>query len=140
VEKSRSLLLTAVLLFVVAVAATPWEVEKSRSLLLTAVLLFVVAVAATPWVLAEKGGDDLTGPYNLVAGWPQNPCGEGYTFGSTAGIFADSPNRVLIFQRGCLPVLPDGGSDFGPGSLEPGFTQSGAHLPAGLLAGSPGRR
>jgi len=105
-------------------------VEKSRSLLLTAVLLFVVAVAATPWVLAEKGGDDLTGPYNLVAGWPQNPCGEGYTFGSTAGIFADSPNRVLIFQRGCLPVLPDGGSDFGPGDLAPERNASGYSLSA----------
>ena len=104
--------------------------EKSRSLLLTAVLLFVVAVAATPWVLAEKGGDDLTGPYNLVAGWPQNPCGEGYTFGSTAGIFADSPNRVLIFQRGCLPVLPDGGSDFGPGDLAPERNASGYSLSA----------
>jgi peptidylamidoglycolate lyase len=87
-----------------------------------------VAVAATTFVALEKGGNDVTGPYNLVTGWPANPCGEGYTFGSTAGIFAETPNRVLIFQRGCLPVLPDGGSDFGPTSLVPERNASGYDL------------
>ncbi|MGH9385824.1 MAG: hypothetical protein ACRD2N_16220, partial [Vicinamibacterales bacterium] len=42
----------------------------------------------------EKGGDDSTGPYDLVAGWPQNYCGEGHQIGSTAGIWAESPDRV----------------------------------------------
>ena len=53
----------------------------------------------------EKGGGDETGAYELVEGWPQNPCGAGYTFGSTAGIWAQSPDRVFIFMRGCLPQL-----------------------------------
>ena len=102
--------------------------NKSRSLVIGGMLVFTVAIAATAVVVPDKGGDDLTGPYNLVAGWPQNPCGEGYMFGSTAGIFAESPNRVLIFQRGCLPVLPDGGSDWGPGDLEPERNASGFDL------------
>jgi peptidylamidoglycolate lyase len=55
-----------------------------------------------------KGGDDATGPYELVPNWPQNPCGAGYQVGSTGGIFAESPDRVLILQRGCLPALTDG--------------------------------
>jgi peptidylamidoglycolate lyase len=93
-----------------------------------AILVFVVAVAATAVVLPDKGGDDVTGPYNLVAGWPANPCGDGYTFGSTGGILAETPNRVLIFQRGCLPVLPDGGSDFSPTSLVPDRNASGFDL------------
>jgi peptidylamidoglycolate lyase len=55
----------------------------------------------------DIGGGDETGPYELVAGWPENPCGEGHSWGSTGGIWAISPDRVFIFQRGCLPVLED---------------------------------
>jgi peptidylamidoglycolate lyase len=35
-------------------------------------------------------------------------CGEGHQFGATAGVWAESPDRVFIFQRGCLPKLTDG--------------------------------
>jgi len=80
---------------------------------------FVVAVAAVAVVLTAagsaqspgKGGGDETGPYDLVAGWPQNYCGPGHVIGSTAGIWAESPDRVLIFSRGCLPEIKD---DRGP--------------------------
>jgi peptidylamidoglycolate lyase len=69
------------------------------------------AFLATMQVVAqappEKGGDDATGPYELVAGWPQNYCGDGYVIGSTAGIWAESPDRVYIFSRGCLPALKE---------------------------------
>ena len=64
---------------------------------------FGVAAATLAVLLAgglaqmqEKGGDDATGPYDLVAGWPQNYCGEGHQIGSTAGIWAESPDRVII--------------------------------------------
>jgi hypothetical protein len=75
----------------------------------------------------EKGGGDEFGPYELVANWPENPCGAGFQFGSTAGIFAESPNRVLIFQRGCLPELKDR-SFGGPQSLVPSRNASGYDL------------
>ena len=104
------------------------KVNKSGILVLGAVLVFIVAVAATAVVMPDKGGSDLTGPYDLVAGWPDNPCGDGYTFGSAAGILADSPNRVLVFQRGCLPVLEDNRSNFGPQSLVPERNASGFDL------------
>ncbi len=58
-------------------------------------------------VAQDKGGGDETGPYDLVAGWPQNYCGAGHIIGSTAGIWAESPDRVYIFNRGCLPELKD---------------------------------
>jgi hypothetical protein len=66
----------------------------------------------------EKGGGDETGPYDLVAGWPQNYCGDGFQIGSTAGIWAESPDRVIIFNRGCLPVLKAGGQGGGGGGGE----------------------
>jgi hypothetical protein len=94
-------------------------------------LLATVGVFAQ--MAQEKGGDDLTGPYDLVADWPQNYCGEGYQIGSTAGIWAESPDRVYIFNRGCLPVLktqrgePD---TFDYGSLVPSRNASGYDMSA----------
>ena len=62
--------------------------------------------AAVP---GEKGGQDLTGPYTVEANWPkpfsQLPGHENWTWGSVQGIFAESPNRVFIVQRGELPKL-----------------------------------
>jgi hypothetical protein len=61
----------------------------------------------TAAVLAQKGGGDETGPYEVVAGWPQNYCGPGFVIGSTGGIWAESPDRVYIFNRGCLPEIKE---------------------------------
>jgi peptidylamidoglycolate lyase len=85
-----------------------------------------------------KGGDDVTGPYELVEGWPDQKgvCGD-HQFGSTAGVWAQSPDRVFIFQRGCLPIIKavpgagggggggTPGTEFGPGSLVPTRNASG---------------
>ncbi|HZR24747.1 MAG TPA: peptidyl-alpha-hydroxyglycine alpha-amidating lyase family protein [Vicinamibacterales bacterium] len=54
----------------------------------------------------EKGGDDRTGPYDVVAGWPQ-PLGfakPGYIWSSIGGIFAESADRVFIANRGELKL------------------------------------
>ena len=87
-----------------------------------AFLLTVVAVAQ------EKGGGDETGPYDLVAGWPQNYCGDGYQIGSTAGIWAESPDRVIIFGRGCLPVVKPEEGGGGGGAFIPARNASGYDL------------
>ena len=71
----------------------------------TILLLAVGGFAQAP----QKGGGDVTGPYELVAGWPQNWCGAGFQIGSTSGIWAESPDRVIVFARGCLPVLEERG-------------------------------
>jgi peptidylamidoglycolate lyase len=79
------------------------------------VLLAIGAFAQTQ----EKGGGDVTGPYDLVEGWPQNWCGSDHIIGSTAGIWAETPDRVIVFARGCLPKLEN------PGSLVPTRNASG---------------
>ena len=60
-------------------------------------------------VAGEKGGQDQTGPYEVVTDWPkplsQLPGHEKWTWGAVQGIFAESPNRVFILERGELPKL-----------------------------------
>ncbi|HVA94827.1 MAG TPA: 6-bladed beta-propeller [Candidatus Dormibacteraeota bacterium] len=62
--------------------------------------------AAVP---GEKGGEDVTGPYEPVVGWPKPlssvPGNKNWTWGAVEGIFAESPNRVFIAERGELPEL-----------------------------------
>src|SRR3954463_16044315 len=60
-------------------------------------------------VAGEKGGQDQTGPYEIVADWPkplsQLPGHDKWTFGAAQGIFAETPNRVFLLERGELPNL-----------------------------------
>ena len=60
-------------------------------------------------VAGERGGQDPTGPYEVVADWPkpmsQLPGHEKWTWGAMQGVFAESPDRVFILQRGELPQL-----------------------------------
>jgi DNA-binding beta-propeller fold protein YncE len=62
--------------------------------------------AAVP---SAKGGWDLTGPYEVVKDWPKSmttlPNHDGWDWGSVEGVFAESPNRVIIVQRGELPIV-----------------------------------
>jgi hypothetical protein len=94
-----------------------------------AVLSVVVAVAtltATSAAVQERGGQEEYGPYDLVANWPQPlPDGtdgvkhDGWTWGSEGAVFAETPDRIWIAQRGELP-LPAGAQPWTPyGMLEP---------------------
>ena len=71
--------------------------------------------AAVP---SAVGNMELYGPYDVVADWPKDlstlPGNEKWTWGSGEGIFAESPNRVYILQRGELPVLPRAGRGNNP--------------------------
>jgi hypothetical protein len=65
-----------------------------------------VSFAAVP---GEKGGQDVYGPYEVVADWPKPlstyPGQEKWTWGSPEGIFAESADRVYVVERGELPLL-----------------------------------
>jgi hypothetical protein len=62
--------------------------------------------AAVP---AEKGGPDIFGAYEVVANWPKPIAslpGHGkWTWGAGQSVFAESPNRVFVLQRGELPNI-----------------------------------
>ena len=78
------------------------------------------APSAAPASAPEKGGQDEFGPYEPVANWPQplpdGPDGvkhEGWTWGSVGAIYAETPDRIWIAQRGELP-LPAGAKPWTP--------------------------
>ena len=56
------------------------------------------------------GAEDISGPYEVVEGWPKDlstlPGHEQWTFGGARGIFAESPNRVYLLSGGELPNIP----------------------------------
>ncbi len=75
------------------------------------VFMVLVAVLLAPIAFTqEKGGQEEFGPYQVVEDWPQplpGPENEGWTWGSTGGVFAETPNRIWISQRGQLPLPED---------------------------------
>lgn len=60
-------------------------------------------------VAGQKGGIDVLGPYEAVPNWPKPlsnlPGHENWTWGAVQSVFAESPNRVFMLQRGELPKL-----------------------------------
>src|SRR5215470_9794917 len=68
------------------------------------------ASAGSPAVAGYKGGlDVLSGPYEVVPNWPkplsQLPGHENWTWGAVQGVFAESPDRVFMLERGELPNI-----------------------------------
>ncbi|MEQ1886908.1 MAG: hypothetical protein ABL967_17740 [Bryobacteraceae bacterium] len=65
-----------------------------------------VTTAAIP---GEVGGQDIFGAYDVVPNWPKSPSvipgNEKWTWGAGQGVFAESPNRVFILERGQLPNI-----------------------------------
>jgi 6-bladed beta-propeller len=60
-----------------------------------------------------KGGQDPFGPYDPVQGWPKVfgesvPSERGWTWSQATDVFPESADRVLVLQKGLLPVLPQG--------------------------------
>lgn len=73
-------------------------------------------------VAGQKGGQDVFGAFEIAKDWPKPisgvPGNEKWTWGSGEGVFAESPNRVFILQRGMLPNIERPKTrdlpDFGP--------------------------
>jgi hypothetical protein len=79
-----------------------------RKLFLPLSIVVGLGYLSVPASLQEKGGDDRTGPYDVAEKWPQ-PLAfakPGYIWGSTGGIFAETPNRIFIANRGELKLPP----------------------------------
>jgi peptidylamidoglycolate lyase len=58
-----------------------------------------------------KGGHDAFGPYDPVQNWPRPlaeslPNQKGWTWSQATDVFPQSADRVIVAQKGLLPVLP----------------------------------
>src|SRR5262245_20314576 len=81
-------------------------VMKTRSRIACAICLAgfgLVAAAQEPPAVPRKGGEDISGPYEVVPNWPQ-PFSKDLTWGRTSSIFAESPDRVFVLQSGMIPA------------------------------------
>jgi hypothetical protein len=71
----------------------------------------LVRVQAQAQGLPEDNPSDeqVSGPYEVVENWPKPltslPGHEKWTWGAVEGVFAESPNRVFVLERGELPAL-----------------------------------
>lgn len=62
-------------------------------------------------VAGQKGGHDVFGPYDPVQNWPKPlaeslPNHEGWTWSQATDVFPESPDRIIVTQKGELPSLP----------------------------------
>src|SRR5438132_123551 len=82
------------------------ETDHMRSLALTTIVCVALlsASASLQQKNAVKGGENESGPYAVVANWPQPFAKPGYIQGSQGGIFAESPDRIYVLNRGELKV------------------------------------
>ncbi|HZM94447.1 MAG TPA: hypothetical protein VFB92_13535, partial [Vicinamibacterales bacterium] len=79
----------------------------------------------------QKGGQDIFGPYDAVRNWPRQmsdslPNHEKFTWSTTMDVFAESPNRVFLVQKGELARIDKRPEtkwipEFGPGLVYPVF-------------------
>src|SRR5258705_8371638 len=66
--------------------------------------IFAVGFLSATAALQEKGGENETGPYEVVEKWPSPWAQKGYIWGSQPGVFAKTPNRIFIAERGELKL------------------------------------
>jgi sugar lactone lactonase YvrE len=90
-----------------------------RAPALAVVAVFGFGFLSAPSLLQQKGGEEETGAYDVVEKWPQAFARAGYIQGSQGGVFAESPNRIFLANRGELKL---------PEKLPPEFNGSWGSL------------
>ena len=72
-------------------------------------LFFAIIVAASLFAdhaLLQELGPTGPSPYDVVDGWMKPFASEGFAWGGNSGVFAESPDRIFVVQRG-ETRLPD---------------------------------
>ena len=67
-------------------------------------LIFGLGLLPAPMHSQQKGGEEETGPYDVAAKWPAPFARSGYVQGSQGGVFAETPNRIFLANRGELKL------------------------------------
>lgn len=84
-------------------------------------MIAFAAVAASALISAQPArrpvivGEVGPSPYTVIRGWHKPFAGDGFAFGGNSGVFAASPDRIFIAQRGETPLprpLPTGFAGF----------------------------
>lgn len=77
---------------------------------LVCALSVLAVVPASVQQMREKGGEEETGPYDVVPNWlqPLRTHDAKWGFGVVAGVFAETPDRVFVLHRGDLPKGQEG--------------------------------
>src|SRR4030095_1600433 len=108
-----------------AIRRTPMIVRGARSslclvaaLLVPSILIAVMPQTPTTTVDRRSAQDWPFGPYQIVANWPKplpdtRHSHNGWTWGSMGSVFAETPDRIWVAQRGELP-LPEGTAPWTP--------------------------
>jgi hypothetical protein len=82
---------------------------------LFAAIALAAAIALPPAIGAQAPapeGPIGPSPYTVVRGWHQPFAAPGFAFGGNSGVFAESPDRILVAQRGEFRI---------PDPVPPGF-------------------
>ncbi|GIT52427.1 MAG: hypothetical protein Ct9H300mP15_26400 [Gemmatimonadota bacterium] len=76
-------------------------IQISRTLVASALMMLVGQVSTLG---AQSTGPNQgpvgPSPYNIISGWHKPFAEEGFAFGGSSGVFAESPNRIFVAQRG----------------------------------------
>src|SRR5437899_5875492 len=83
-----------------------------RKLTLVVAVVFACGLLSVAAGLQQKGGEDETGPYEVVPNWPQQLARSGCASGSQGGVFAESPNRIILVNRGEIKLPEKLRNDF----------------------------
>ena len=82
-----------------------------RTPLLTLTAVLTLGFHSAPASLQSRGGgsgvhggEDETGPYDLADNWPRPFARSGYMWGSQGGVFAETPDRIFLLNRGELKI------------------------------------
>src|SRR6202158_1721547 len=93
---------------------------------------FLALVASVPTLLAQAviSGPVGPSPYTVVRGWHKPFAQPGFAFGGNSGVFAESPNRIFIAQRGEFRL---------PAPVPAGFTTFAGSIGVNVLNATAGR-
>ncbi len=73
--------------------------RNSRLLPVSTLTGLLAALLSGP-VSSQDSGPTGPSPYDIVEGWHKPFAKQGFAFGGTSGVFAESPDRIFIAQRG----------------------------------------
>src|SRR5262249_14594759 len=102
--------------FPLPVAVNNREIYMRKYALAIGVMLALFFVAVPAHQAQQKGGQDETGDYTVAVGCPEPSAKPVSIQGAISGVFAETPNRIFVMNRGEIKLpekLPTGFNGYG---------------------------